>query len=213
MALSLGLEGIRLHRRDAQGFAGDDGTWPRRGRECHRQSQAPRRVTTTYAVRWAMLRSPVLRRAVGAHSTSRGVRVLGVNPGPTETDRLVTLYKSRAAQRFGDESKWSDLLSHLPFGRATKPERSLTWSCFLHRSGHRISAAWSSMRTAARCTQAAKPTRPPGKHMSGPFIQLDKETSMSAFAFETTPRIICEQGGPANYMRSSRPGALSASLS
>jgi alcohol dehydrogenase class IV len=31
--------------------------------------------------------------------------------------------------------------------------------------------------------------------MSGSFIQLDKEKSMSAFAFETTRRIICEQGG------------------
>jgi len=70
-------------------------------------------------------------QAVGAHSTSRGVRVLGVNPGPTETDRLITLYKSRAAQRFGDESKWSEMLSHLPFGRATKPEEIADLVVFL----------------------------------------------------------------------------------
>lgn len=57
-------------------------------------------------------------RAVGAHATSRGVRVVGVNPGPTETDRLVNLYKARARQKFNDESRWQEMLEHLPFGRA-----------------------------------------------------------------------------------------------
>lgn len=57
-------------------------------------------------------------KAVGARSSKRGVRVLGVNPGPTETDRLVRLYKSRAAASLGDESRWQELLSGLPFGRA-----------------------------------------------------------------------------------------------
>ncbi|GAB7544683.1 short-chain dehydrogenase/reductase [Cupriavidus sp. 8B] len=61
-------------------------------------------------------------RAVGAHATTRGVRVVGVNPGPTETDRLVSLYKARALQRFGDESRWAEMLQHLPFGRAARPE-------------------------------------------------------------------------------------------
>ncbi|WP_059410895.1 short-chain dehydrogenase/reductase [Cupriavidus basilensis] len=61
-------------------------------------------------------------RAVGAHATTRGVRVLGVNPGPTETDRLVKLYKARALQKFGDESRWEEMLGHLPFGRAARPE-------------------------------------------------------------------------------------------
>lgn len=61
-------------------------------------------------------------KAVGSHSTSRGVRVVGVNPGATETDRLLKLYKARALQKFGDESRWPDMLSHLPFGRAASPE-------------------------------------------------------------------------------------------
>ena len=33
-------------------------------------------------------------KAVGGYSSKSGVRVLGVNPGPTETDRLIKLYKS-----------------------------------------------------------------------------------------------------------------------
>ncbi|KAI3590730.1 Oxidoreductase, short-chain dehydrogenase/reductase family [Cupriavidus sp. U2] len=61
-------------------------------------------------------------RAVGAHATSRGVRVVGVNPGPTETDRLVTLYKARAKQKFNDESRWQEMLEHLPFGRAARAD-------------------------------------------------------------------------------------------
>jgi 3-oxoacyl-[acyl-carrier protein] reductase len=70
-------------------------------------------------------------KAVGAHGTTRGVRVVGVNPGPTETDRLITLYKSRAEQRFGDEARWPEMLSHLPFGRAAKPEEIADLIVFL----------------------------------------------------------------------------------
>ncbi len=56
-------------------------------------------------------------KAAGAYSTQKGVRVLGLNPGPTETDRLVNLYKSRAETTLGDSSRWPELLSNLPFGR------------------------------------------------------------------------------------------------
>ncbi|RZO09410.1 SDR family oxidoreductase [Pseudomonas moorei] len=61
-------------------------------------------------------------QAVGAESTRYGVRVLGVNPGPTETDRVKSLYMARARQRLGDESRWKELLSDLPFKRPAKPE-------------------------------------------------------------------------------------------
>lgn len=70
-------------------------------------------------------------RAAGAYAARKGVRVVGINPGPTETDRLVSLYKSRAVQRFGDESRWQEMLGHLPFGRATKPEEIADLVVFL----------------------------------------------------------------------------------
>ncbi|MFM0211256.1 short-chain dehydrogenase/reductase [Paraburkholderia sediminicola] len=70
-------------------------------------------------------------QAAGAHSTKRGVRVLGVNPGPTETERLIALSRSRAAQRFGDPSRWQDMLSDLPFGRAAKTEEIADLVAFL----------------------------------------------------------------------------------
>ncbi|RZO10763.1 SDR family NAD(P)-dependent oxidoreductase [Pseudomonas moorei] len=61
-------------------------------------------------------------QAAGAESTKYGVRVLGINPGPTETDRVKNLYMARAKQRLGDESRWQELLSDLPFGRPARPE-------------------------------------------------------------------------------------------
>lgn len=70
-------------------------------------------------------------KAVGGHSTSRGVRVLGVNPGPTETDRLVKLFKTRAKASLGDEARWPELLSNLPFGRPAKAEEMADLVVFL----------------------------------------------------------------------------------
>jgi NAD(P)-dependent dehydrogenase (short-subunit alcohol dehydrogenase family) len=70
-------------------------------------------------------------KAVGGYSSKSGVRVLGVNPGPTETDRLIKLYKERAQYQLGDESKWRDLLPNLPFGRPAKPEEIANLVVFL----------------------------------------------------------------------------------
>ncbi|MSO54692.1 MAG: SDR family NAD(P)-dependent oxidoreductase [Rhodospirillales bacterium] len=61
-------------------------------------------------------------RALGARSPDFGVRVIGVNPGGTETDRLVGLYRQRAKQSLGDPERWRELLTGLPFGRPAKPE-------------------------------------------------------------------------------------------
>lgn len=56
-------------------------------------------------------------RGVGAGSTSHGVRVVGVNPTVTRTDRTIALYKERAKITYGDESRWEEMLADLPFGR------------------------------------------------------------------------------------------------
>lgn len=49
--------------------------------------------------------------AVGAKAAEWGVRVLGVNPGPTRTDRIITLMKTRAKATLGDEGRWEELVS------------------------------------------------------------------------------------------------------
>ena len=57
-------------------------------------------------------------RALGGQSDKDGVRVVGVNPGPVATERLVGLMKTEARRKFGDESRWQELSSGFPFGRA-----------------------------------------------------------------------------------------------
>ena len=51
-----------------------------------------------------------LTRAMGAVSSRYGVRILGINPGSIETDRLVTMLSQRARERFGDPARWRELL-------------------------------------------------------------------------------------------------------
>ena len=49
-------------------------------------------------------------KGVGKGSVKFGVRVLGVHPPATRTDRIIQLHKSYAKQKFGDESRWDELL-------------------------------------------------------------------------------------------------------
>jgi NAD(P)-dependent dehydrogenase (short-subunit alcohol dehydrogenase family) len=60
-----------------------------------------------------------LTNALGAETPSYNVRVFGINPAATKTDRIVALSKARAKSRFGDESRWEEVLNagKLPFGR------------------------------------------------------------------------------------------------
>lgn len=55
-------------------------------------------------------------RAMGGTTPNFGVRVLGINPGPVETERQEYLARQRAATA-GDESKWRDGFAKMPFGR------------------------------------------------------------------------------------------------
>ena len=47
-------------------------------------------------------------RAMGGTAPRDGLRVLGINPGPVMTERLVTLMRTRAQDRFGDAERWRD---------------------------------------------------------------------------------------------------------
>ncbi len=62
--------------------------------------------------------------ALGAETPSYNVRVFGINPAATLTDRIVTIAKARAKVRFGDENRWEEALGadKLPFGRIKKAE-------------------------------------------------------------------------------------------
>ncbi|HVN01391.1 MAG TPA: SDR family oxidoreductase [Caulobacteraceae bacterium] len=70
-------------------------------------------------------------RALGGRSLDDGVRVVGINPGPVETDRIVTLAKTQAAARFGDESRYRELMARYPLGRPARPREIADLMLFL----------------------------------------------------------------------------------
>ena len=61
-------------------------------------------------------------RTLGAHSADRGVRVLGVNPGFVETDRMTYFLKAKAEQDLGDVERWPEYLKNQPMGRGATAE-------------------------------------------------------------------------------------------
>ena len=61
-------------------------------------------------------------KALGGKTPECGVRVVGINPASTRTDRIIELSKARARQRDGDDSRWEEFLQGLPFGRPAEPE-------------------------------------------------------------------------------------------
>ena len=59
--------------------------------------------------------------AVGAKSVDFGVRVLGVNPTATRTDRIVSVSRQRAASAYDDPERWRETIGRLPFDRLCEP--------------------------------------------------------------------------------------------
>ena len=56
-------------------------------------------------------------KAVGGASLNDGVRVVGVNPGPVATARMVKIMKRKAIDMLGDEGRWEELFARYPGGR------------------------------------------------------------------------------------------------
>ena len=61
-------------------------------------------------------------RALGGASHADGIRVLGINPGPVATDRLISLHKQMAQTKLGDASRYEELFKEMSFGRPATPE-------------------------------------------------------------------------------------------
>ena len=70
-------------------------------------------------------------RALGAVSINAGVRVIAINPGPVETDRIITLSKDRARRDLGDESRWREAFAKLPYGRPAAVDEIAPMAVFL----------------------------------------------------------------------------------
>jgi len=70
-------------------------------------------------------------RAMGGTAPRDGLRVVGINPGPVLTERLVTLTRTRARDTLGDPERWQELMQGYAFGRAAKPEEIGWMAAFL----------------------------------------------------------------------------------
>ncbi len=62
-------------------------------------------------------------KGLGAKTPEFGVRVLGVHPPATRTERILALVKSVAKQKYGDESKTDEVLKDGSFGKVIEPEQ------------------------------------------------------------------------------------------
>ena len=60
--------------------------------------------------------------AVGGEAQADGVRVFGINPAATRTERMVTMARQRAEAAYGDPERWEETLTGLPLGRAIEPK-------------------------------------------------------------------------------------------
>ena len=62
-------------------------------------------------------------KALGKGSREHGVRVVGVHPPSTRTDRILGVMKAAAQAKFGDENRYPELVASGAFGGMIEPEQ------------------------------------------------------------------------------------------
>jgi NAD(P)-dependent dehydrogenase (short-subunit alcohol dehydrogenase family) len=79
-------------------------------------------------------------RALGSASPADGVRVVGINPGLTATERATMLVESWSRTAFGTPDRWAELpqVKNLPFGRMAAAREVADLAAFLasERAGY-----------------------------------------------------------------------------
>lgn len=70
-------------------------------------------------------------KALGGQSLDFGIRVVGVNPGPVETERMIKINKRRALDVYGDASRHEELRAKYPGGRPASAEEVADLIVFL----------------------------------------------------------------------------------
>ena len=69
--------------------------------------------------------------AMGGKSVDWGVRILGINPAATRTDRIISLAKQRAKSTHNDEGRWEEMLTNLPLDRLIESDEIANAAAFL----------------------------------------------------------------------------------
>ena len=70
-------------------------------------------------------------RGLGGDSPRDGIRVVGLNPGPVATDKLVGMMKKAARDKWDDETRFQEFLEPFAFGRAATPREIADMAVFL----------------------------------------------------------------------------------
>jgi len=70
-------------------------------------------------------------RNTGSKSVDHNVRVVGINPPATRTERMEMLLRAQAAKDLGDAERWQELTKHMPYGRACEPSEIADLPLFL----------------------------------------------------------------------------------
>ena len=68
--------------------------------------------------------------AVGFDAQKDGVRVFGINPAVTRTERMETQARFRADQALGDPDRWPEMIQGLPFDRPIEPREIAEMAVF-----------------------------------------------------------------------------------
>lgn len=72
-------------------------------------------------------------QALGAEAQQDGLRVFGINPSPTLTDRMTDFMKQKAAAELGDAARWPEMVEpgRFPYGRPADPGEVAALACML----------------------------------------------------------------------------------
>ncbi|WP_160119578.1 SDR family oxidoreductase [Rhodovarius lipocyclicus] len=70
-------------------------------------------------------------KAIGGRSLDDGIRVLGINPGPVATDRMLKIMRRKAIDMLGDESRWEELYDKYPGKRPATARECADLAAFL----------------------------------------------------------------------------------
>jgi NAD(P)-dependent dehydrogenase (short-subunit alcohol dehydrogenase family) len=84
-------------------------------------------------------------RAMGGASLDDNIRIVGVNPGPVDTDRIYSMLRKRAKAWLGDEGRSDELLERYPLKRPAHVHEITDLMVFLasYRSGYTSGAIFT----------------------------------------------------------------------
>ncbi|HEX4552618.1 MAG TPA: short-chain dehydrogenase/reductase [Xanthobacteraceae bacterium] len=70
-------------------------------------------------------------KSLGGRSIDDGIRVVAVNPGGVETERMESIQRARAEKELGDAGRWREFFADKPLRRAASPQEVANVILFL----------------------------------------------------------------------------------